>query len=147
MAVVTPAEHMKDLLDGLGYTFGGSGNFAMYIGGLPASTPHRVIGLYDAGGKNPNPKWLLDYPSVQIRVRGGVNDYAIAYQEARKVRDLILGVSSYTAGNGDRIVMANAIGDVAFMGRDDSARPEFSFNFALIIEPAQTADNLNREPL
>lgn len=147
MAVVTPAEHMKNLLVTKGYVFGGSGDWALYIGGLPASTPIRVIGLYDSGGKDPNPKWLLDYPSVQIRTRGGVNDYAIAFQQARRARDLILGVSSYDAPNGDRIVMANAIGDVAYMGKDDSARPEFSFNFALIIEPAQTADNTNREPL
>lgn len=133
---------MKDLLVAAGYTFGGSGNWAVNVGKQPSTTPNLSITLYDAGGLDPNPRWLLDYPTVQVRVRGNVNDTQIPWIKAKEVRDLLLGKESYTAGNGDRIVHINGIGDVAAMGFDDKDRPEYSFNLRLIIEPApQTGDN------
>lgn len=144
MARVSPAAHMKDLLVAAGYVFGGSATWAVYVGKQP-DTPNRVITLYDAGGLAPNPRWLLDYPSVQIRVRGD-KDSQEAWIKAKEVRDRLLGKESYTAVNGDRIVHVNGIGDVALTGYDDKVRPEYVFNLRLITEPAVQAGD-NREPL
>lgn len=146
MATESPAAHMKDLLLTKGFLFGGQADWAVYIGKQPDKTPARAVTIYDSGGLAPNPRWLLDYPSVQVRIRGSVNDYDIAYKKARQVRDLLLGVPSYTANNGDRIVHVNGIGDIAFTGFDDAVRPEFVFNLRLITEPAADA-NSNRDPL
>jgi len=140
-----PAEHIKDTLVTLGYSFTGSGDWRLWIGKQPAN-PDRVITLYDSVGRTPNPRWLLDYPAVQIRVRGGQSDYAEAGKQIKKVKSLLLGRDSYTASNGDRIVAINALGDISFMGWDSTDRPEFVLNLALIVEPAETTDD-QRDPL
>lgn len=142
MARVSPATHMKNLLVAGGFTYGGTGDWAVYISQQPPNTPNRSVTLYDSGGLSPNPRWRLDYPSVQVRVRGGVNDGESAWQKAREVRDRLLGKESYTAANGDRIVHVNGIGDVSAMGFDDKNRPEYVFNLQLILEPTgETGDN------
>lgn len=146
-----PSKHMAELLVSKGYLWGdavaGSLDYRIWIGKQPENnTYNRAITIYDTGGKNSNPRWLLDYPSVQVRVRGGPSDYEHAQLKAREARDYVLGIPSYTALNGDRIVHVNAIGDVAFTGWDQNQRPEFVFNLALITEPATNAAT-NRDPL
>ena len=141
MARVSPATHMKDLLVSAGFTFGGVGDWAVYIGKQPTK-PIRCVTLYDAGGLDPNPRWLLDYPSVQCRVRGNVNDIEATWIKTKEVRDRLLGKESYTATNGDRIVHVNGIGDISAMGFDDAVHAEYVFNLRLIMEPAKiTGDN------
>lgn len=147
-----PSELMKDTLVHDGYTLGGSGDWHLWIGKEPA-TPDRAITLYDSGGLAPNPRWMIDYPHVQIRVRGGQSDYKIAGNKAQEIRNRLVGRESYDAyvahsdTSVDRIIAINAIGDIAFVGYDDSSRPAFVFNLALIIEPSPTSSPTNREPL
>lgn len=144
-----PSEHMGDLLVTKGFIWGdavsGSTDWRVWIGKQP-DKPDRTVTIYDTGGKANNPRWLLDYPSVQVRVRGGPSDYREAHLKATQTRDCLLGIPSYTAGNGDRIVHVNAIGDVAFTGWDQNQRCEFVFNLSLIIEPTTNAST-NRDPL
>ena len=144
---VSATAHIKDTLVAAGYVFGGAADWAMFIGDQP-DAPDRIITLYDSAGGTPNPRWLLDYPHVQVRVRGGANDYYEVSQQALLLRNLLLGKASYDAlnGNGDRIVAINAIGDVAFIGKDEQKRPEFVFNLSMIVEPAVTPET-QREPL
>lgn len=142
---------MKDTLVHDGYVFGTNTNWSLWIGKQP-KFPDQSITIYDTGGRPPNPRWLLDYPSVQVRIRGGQNDYELASQKAFEVRNRLLGRESYNAydGLGDRIVMINGIGDVGFVGwstKDDLVRPEFVFSLSLIIEPSPTTTPTNREPL
>lgn len=142
-----PSILMKDTLVNDSYIFAGVGDWHLWIGKEPTS-PDRTITIYDAPGRAPNPRWLLDYPAVQIRVRGNTNDYKAAGDKAVEVRNRLLGRESYDAydGLGDRVVAINAIGDISFIGWDDTNRPAFVFNLALIVEPANTAPT-NREPL
>lgn len=132
------------------FVFGTLTDWALWIGKQPLK-PDRSITIYDTGGGTPNPRWLLDEPSVQFRIRGGQNDYQLAADKATEVRNRLLGRDSYNAfdGLGDRVVMINAIGDVAFMGwgKDDLVRPEFVFNLRLIIEPSPSTTPTHREPL
>lgn len=141
------SEHIRNLLVAGGMREAASPfmDWDIWIGKQTTSID-RCITIYDAGGLAANPKWLLDYPSVQVKVRGNSNDYKVAYEKAKQARDLVLGVPSYTAANGDRIVQVNSIGDVGHTGWDDSQRPEFVFNLRMIIEPVFTA-NTHREPL
>lgn len=145
MARVSPATHMRDILVAAGYTFAGAGNWSLWVSKQP-DKPDKCITLYDSGGLSPNPRWLIDYPSVQIRVRGGPNSGDETWLKAKEIRDLLLGKTSYTAANSDRIVHVNGLGDVALTGYDDKVRAEYVFNLQLIIEPAPQAGD-NREPL
>ena len=111
------------------------------IGTMP-DEPDEVISINDTGGLDPNPKWLLDYPTIQIMVRGNTNGYLDTFVEAKAVKDLLLGITS-TDINGDRWVSVTQNGDLGYIGRDSDMRPIFSVNFALIIEP-QVVANSNR---
>lgn len=143
-----PSTHMKDTLVVDGFTFGTSSQWSIWIGKQP-DAPDRCITIYDTPGRAPDPKWLLDYPTVQVRVRGGEQDYAVAGLKAKEIQNRLVGRESYNAPDtlGDRIVSIVALGDVAFDGWGQKDRPEFVFNLSLIIEPSATTPNTNREPL
>ena len=111
------------------------------VGAMPDS-PDKVISINDTGGLDPNPKWLLDYPTLQVLVRGSTNGYLDTFAEAKAVKDLLLGITS-TDISGDRWVSITQNGDLGYIGRDSDMRPLFSVNFALIIEP-QVVANSNR---
>jgi hypothetical protein len=138
MAEVPPS----DILRGLLTAHVGVSGWELHTGAMPDS-PDDVIMLTDTGGIEPNPKWLLDFPSCQIMVRGKVGGYLDTYREAKAVKDLLLGVTPYTTGDGDRVVSITQNGDLGGIGRDENMRPLFVINFALIVEP-QVVGNSNR---
>jgi len=110
--------------------------------GVMPDEPNKVISINDTGGAEPNPKWLLDYPTLQVMVRGNVNGYLDTFREAKAIKDLLLGITSQDIRS-DRWVSVTQNGDLSFIGRDEDMRPIFSVNFALIIEP-QVVANSNR---
>jgi hypothetical protein len=113
--------------------------------GPPTTTPDELIAVTDAPGRSPNPKWLLDFPAVQIIVRGKNGGYATAYAKAQAVKDAMLGKEAHeaTGGRWDGVTM---MGDINYVGVDENSRPIFSMNFSLIREPNVTPLT-NREPL
>lgn len=141
MAEFPPSTILRDLLTAHVAT----SLWHVEIGAMP-KTPDRAIQIMDTVGIEPNPKWALDFPTCQIMVRGNTNGYLDTYREAKAVKDLLLGIDSYTTTEGDRLVSITQNGDLGFIGRDDSMRPMFTINFALIIEP-QVVDNMNRMAL
>lgn len=114
--------------------------WSINIGKFPKK-PDRCILLTDSGGRAPNPQWLVDYPTVQVKIRGGENDYEALAGGAGtdgKVDDVVnalLGLDSQTI-NGDIWVSVSMIGARNFVGYDDNSRPTFSLNFQLIINPS-----------
>lgn len=117
-----------------------SADWGVHYGTLP-TTPDRVIVIRSSGGMEPNPKWLLDYPSLQVIVRGGVNDYITGRAKAQAVKDTLLGLDSQDI-NGDRWDSITMVGDVTDAGRDENNRPLTTANFKFIIEPASGANRL-----
>lgn len=113
--------------------------------GIMPDEPDEILVISDTGGLEPNPKWLIDYPTLQIMVRGKTSGYLDTFNEGKAVKDLLLGITSLDL-NGDRWVSVTQNGDLTFIGRDEKMRPLFSVNFALIIEPQVVADS-NRLPL
>lgn len=138
MAEVPPSDVLRELL----IPHAGVSGWQLEVSTMP-DTPDTVIMISDTVGLEPNPKWLLDFPSCQVMVRGEVSDYLDTYREAKAVKDILLGVTPFTTGDGDRIVAINMQGDLGFIGRDENMRPMFVINFALIIEP-QVVANSNR---
>ena len=108
-------------------------SWSINVGRMP--DVDRTITLYDSGGKAPNPAWLVDYPTVQVKVRGNESDYVNAVDKAEEVKNALLGLDSQTI-DGDIYVSVSMIGDRNFLGYDDNGRPLFSLNFQLIINPA-----------
>jgi hypothetical protein len=106
-----------------------------------------MIAIFDTGGtgEGPSPKWLLDYRTFQIRTRGMVNDYVLAYQKLEACKDVLLGMQAQVVG-GDRWDGITGIGDITFLGRNENDQPELAMNFRLIFEPAASVLT-KREPL
>lgn len=121
-----------------------AGSYSLYTGESPP-TPDKVVVLRDTTGEPPNPSWLLDYPGVQIEIRSIRGGYIDAREMAQTLKDTLLGVTSQDI-LGDRLVAINLFSDIAFIGADASHRPIFTFNLALIVQPATNADT-NREPI
>lgn len=140
-----PAVGIKDLLVAAGIgTFAGTSGWAIFIGKLPQK-PETAIAIVNTGGETSNPKYLLDYPSVQVLLRGAKNGYQTAYSKALAIKNALLGLPSQTI-NSDWWVQVNMIGEIASLGFDENDCPMFSVNFSLIIEPASSV-GMNRTPL
>lgn len=137
MAEWPASKGIKDLLT----THAASSGWQLEVGAMP-DAPDKIIVINDTGGLAPNPKYLLDFPTVQVMTRGETNGYIDTFREAKAVKDLLLGIDAQDL-NGDHWDGITQNGDLAFIGRDKSQRPIFSANFALIIEP-QSVANSNR---
>ena len=136
----------KTLLDSAGVgSLTPTADWSMHISKLP-NKPDKAIAIFDSGGaETANPKWLLDYRTFQVMVRGGANDYVEAFNKTAEVKDALLGLPAQTV-EGDRWDGVTLIGDITFVGRDENDRPMLSVNFRVIIEPADNALT-NREVL
>ncbi len=96
--------------------------------------PDTAITIYDYSGENSNPRYLLDFPRIQVRVRGDQSGYVAAFDKSVDIVNALLGLPSQDL-NGDRWTAVNQVGGINAMGYDKKDRPEFTLNFALIIEP------------
>jgi hypothetical protein len=146
--IVQPAEQLMGMLAtaGIGAVGDGSGDLPrLGIGTMP-DTPDVQIALYDSPGQPPDPRWLLDYPYVQVMTRGAQFGYKQAAMLARQAYDVLLGIVPVTFANGDRLDGITGIGTPSYIGTDQNSRPIFSCNFRLIFEPAKS-DLSNRQPL
>lgn len=96
----------------------------IYIGSEPdgPNVPHNVVTLYDISGGMPNPKYIIDNPSIQIRVRN--SDYIAGYQLIWAYLDNLIGRPSITI-NGSRYVGFIAKTDPIFLERDGKQRAIF----------------------
>jgi len=136
--MTSPAVSVKDLLVAASIgVAGGSADWAIYVGSMPEK-PDRMVAVTDSGGRGNWTKWLLDFPSIQIRVRGRKGDYNTARGKLVDCETAILGLEPQVV-NSDRIVSITALGGLAFLGYDANERPEFVYNFNMIIEPAAPA--------
>lgn len=128
------AQGIKDQLT----THVATSGWTLEIASLPPE-PDKVSMITITGGESPNPKWLLDFPTAQVLVRGIVGGYFATESEAVAVKDILLGKASQTV-NGDRWVSITMASDVGYIGMDEEQRPMFSVNFRFIIEPAASGD-------
>lgn len=139
----SPADQISDLLPNT--IVGGSTGWTRVVGKMN-DDPNKLVCFYDSGGLSPNPKWLLDYRSIQVVVRGDPDTYGTTYTKIQEVRDKLLGLTPVTLGSGDRIDGITGIGEISFLEYDIKSRPKFSMNFRVFWEPATNALT-SREPL
>lgn len=133
----SPAMDLKDVLvtASIG-TFAGTSESAwnIYIGFEPISPP-KTITIYDTGGDDPNAAYLLDFPTIQIRVRGPKDGYQETYSKAWDVKEALLGIDPFTTTDGTRYDGVWAVGDLIYIGLNED-RPIFVVNFRIAREPS-----------
>jgi len=131
---VTPAEILKDILVTAGVgVFNATTGWGIHVSREPDNLD-TVITLFDTGGINPNPAWLLNFPSVQVLVRGNENQYQAMYAKAKQVVDALLGFPAQDFAD-QRLVSVRQEGGINFIGYDEKRRPRLSINWTLITEP------------
>lgn len=132
--MTSPAEGFKAILANLGVIDGATG-WSGYIGDLP-DTPHQAVTIYDTGGRGGEVKVAIDYPTVQVVVRGSPasGGYAAGYAKAQAIYDAMVGIDTPHA-SWDKLVSCVQMGFINWLGRDDTDRPRFSVNFRLITLP------------
>jgi hypothetical protein len=132
------AVSVKDILVAAGVgVFAAPTGWSIAISREPTS-PDSVITIFPTGGFSPNPKWKVDFPSVQIRIRGNRSGYQAAEAKAKEVKNTLLGIFSLDI-NGDRLVSITMAGDMTLLTYDDNERPIFVINFRLIVEPSESS--------
>lgn len=141
--MTSPADQISDLL--VPNIIGGTTGWSRIVGQMP-DQPSKAACFYDTGGLPPNPKWLLDYRSIQVVVRSDPDTYGIAYAKVQEIRDKLLGLDPVTLPSNDRISGITGIGDINFLEYDSKSRPKFTMNFRIFWEPATNALT-SREPL
>lgn len=148
----SPAQDAAFLLGESPAIAGGATGWRLGVGALTPD-PHQQVVILDAPGSNPNPKWLLDFPSIQVIVRGNPDDYDAAYTKIKAIKDRLLGRTSGHVGTPpvdpapeyrNWWTSVTGLGDIIPLGQDDKSRFLFSVNYRIILEPAT---GTNREPL
>lgn len=103
--------------------------------GFQSDKVHACVAVYEGPGRDPNPKWALDFPAVQVIVRSAPGAYTTGRAKAQAVKDALLGISPDSTTRG--IAMR---GDINPLGQDESGRFEWSLNFQLTVEPATSGN-------
>ena len=123
----SPAVDIKDILiessTGLSLVFATD----LFVSKMKEDVDECVC-IYDGPGGSPEANYELDYPSVQIRVRGNKMAYREGWALAKDVRDVLHGMTDKTI-NGTRYLEIVCSGDIMFIAYDESERPIFSVNF------------------
>ena len=132
--MTVPSQGISDLLVAASIgTFNAISGWSIRIS-RQKDKPDSSVTIYDYTGENNNPRYLLDFPRVQIRVRGNQNGYVAAFDKSTDIMNALIGLPSQDI-NGDRWTAVNQVGGINALGYDDKDRPQFTLNFALIIEP------------
>lgn len=113
--------------------------WTFFIGKLP-SEPDQVISLIDQGGPPGIPNLLVDFPGIQVLVRGsrGGLGYRDSWLMMRKIRDSILGMQN-APPEFPELDGITERGTIVPMGYDDQDRHTWSSNYQLIVEPGANA--------
>ena len=96
--------------------------------------PDKQLVIRDTGGLPSELAVAVDYPSVQVLIRGKATagGYTEAYAFAIAVRNALVGIPSRPA-LWTKLTSVTPRGHIQDLGKDDQARPVFSFNLQLIL--------------
>lgn len=113
--------------------------WGVVFGKMP-SAPDKCIALVDQGGPAGIPNLLVDFPGLQILVRGekGGNGYNTSYLMMRKIRDAVLGMPNHPP-EFPEVDGITERGTIVPLGYDGSDRHTWSSNYNMIVEPASNS--------
>lgn len=92
--------------------------------------PDAAVGVYTRAGRQPESREGLEYPAIQIVVRGG-SDPRDGYATASAVYNLLhnLEPGGALVAGGEEVLLFAANQNPAHIGRDAKGRHEWSINF------------------
>lgn len=106
-------------------------------GSMP-NKPDKCITVYDSGGRDPEARLSINYPSIQVVVRASEKEYAAAWDQCDKLKGWIHGINEVNAAAYPDLRSCLMTGEITDLGRDENNRPSFSMNFRLITMPVPT---------
>lgn len=137
----SPASLMMDyIIRYLGQTAPGALNGWGWSLGKQPTGPDKLITLIDQGGPTSFPHLLVDYPGLQVLVRGskGGDGYNTSHLMARLIRDAILGMEGHPT-EFPELDGVTERGTIVPIGYDELDRHTWSDNFQLLVEPGVNA--------
>lgn len=123
----SPADGLLAILEGIAGFLDG---WEAHVGRFNTS-PNKQIVLRNTGGRSGEVKVAIDYPSVQVLIKGAPKGYAEAWSKLKDIRDALVAIPTPTADY-PALTSCVAMGDINDLEYDDSDRPQFSQNFQLI---------------
>lgn len=131
---MTPADKLASIIEAAGLA-GGVSPFKLTVGGFNGAG--QEVTFLDSGGRAPEVKVAIDYPTVQVIVRGSKagSGYTAAYTKAEDIFKLLQGLNRNPIQYPE-LASCVAIGFINWLGRDENSMPRFSLNWQLIVSPA-----------
>lgn len=147
MAGITlPSEGVKDILVSAGigvFASQSATEWSIRISKMEPK-PDKMIAIFDVPGLPPQPGLDINYPALQIVVRGTPAGYVDSYAKAQRIVDELLGRDTETRG-GDIWASVTMSSDIINLGYDDNERPMWSMNFQLIVHQGDLTHS-HRDP-
>jgi hypothetical protein len=114
---------------GIGQITNSSLDWMIYQGFMEDGAPNadRCICLIETPGETPLEAWAIVYPSLQVSVRGTVDDYTAARQKAQDIFTCLHG-GEVALGAAFVFFYAKQSAPIS-MGRDEKRRPKMAWNF------------------
>lgn len=136
---MTPAKDIATYLANNGI---GTIGTTIFHGQAPDVASWTVL-LINSGGPAPDPKFARDFIDLQVVITGAVDGYEAAEAKGLAIKNLILGMDSYTVGS---IVYHSFLmrTNMTFVGYDKNNKPKFTQNWRFI---ADNGDVGNRQSL
>lgn len=132
----SPADDIKDYIeDNTDLVFGTD----LFVAAEPKDKDN-VVTIYDTGGFDADPKFALDSPTIQIRVKNNI--YKTGYLVCEDIKNQLLYFTKQSINDSEYIGIWQQ-GDITPIGRDENNRFIFTMNFRLKRIPADTG---NRQP-
>jgi hypothetical protein len=106
----------------------------LFLGRTPAEAPNSVVTIYEYAGQTPDFTMgrdlsALEFPRVQISVRGEPEDYPDAYAWAVLIRNTLGGWAVPDSVYFPYVARIEPMGVPNYTGFDEVNRPKFTMNF------------------
>lgn len=107
----------------------GTSGWKLYIGYLQDGLD-RAVCLYETPGGVPEQRWAIDYPGLQVRVRGRADDFAAVQSKIRAVFD-VLHAGEVEVGAAYVYIYA-LTSEPLSLGQDEKRRPTLVQNYRIM---------------
>lgn len=98
--------------------------------GAAKTIADRAICLYETPGEPPQELWAIDYPGVQIAVRGAPDDYQAARAKLQAIFDALH--AEEVAIGSDYVYFTCLNSGPIPLGNDDLRRPKLAQNYSVM---------------
>lgn len=147
MGMLLPSEGVKDILVAAGVGVfapaagGSAGEWVIVISRMKSgSGPDQQICVMDGVGETPEHALNVEYPGVQVLVRGAPDGYKAGWSKASAVKDALRGHPRVVMGVEEDVWAGIRMsGDIMFLGYDTNDRPMFSLNFVVTVHRGDVA--------